>query len=318
MIRETNYMNMKSICTKLAVMVLPLMFLACGGNGSKSSDVSQKDSIATENSEAYEEDIVHLDMTYYDFDKVKDLTAFFDTIIDKHGTMLEDYYHDGHQNDDLKICIEQIDRYRKGTRKFFPDSLASSCISNLGGQCAQVINHYTGVDLTFSEWFMMCVAYYTPDITCLVQTQTPDHHAGFYNFGCSYNGNPWWSYMFVKRRKGFEVRRVNADYVALTGVYQLEDDKQRKYYLFSNNFSTSFFLQELFYVNGDSAEKVAEMKDYPVSEDHMTQSLYFNKKEMMWYQCADEESTEAKHILNDKKTVQLILDGRNSRFITKE
>ncbi len=124
--------------------------------------------------------------------------------------------------------------------------------------------------------------------------------------------------MFLKRRKGFEVKRVNADYVSLSGVYQLDDDKQRKYYLFSKNFSTSFFLQELFYVNGDSAEKVAEMKDYPVSEDHMTHALYFNKEEKMWYQCANEESTEAKHILNDKKKVQLILDGRNSKFITKE
>lgn len=82
MIRETNHMNMKSICTKLAVMVIPLMFFACGGNGSNSTNDPQKDSIATENSEVYEEDIVHLDMTYYDFDKVKDLTAFFDTIID--------------------------------------------------------------------------------------------------------------------------------------------------------------------------------------------------------------------------------------------
>lgn len=84
---------------------------------------------------------------------------------------------------------------------------------------AYIDNHRPGVDLTYAEWFMMLVAYYSPDITCLVNMQSPDHIVGVRNFGHEYNHNPWWSYLFVKRTKGYEVRAIGEDCSLITKLY---------------------------------------------------------------------------------------------------
>lgn len=276
------------------------------------TELNDSDSVNVIDDE-YVEETYHIKMGYYNFDKVKDLTLFFDSIINNHGTMIRQY-RDEDPNHDVRLCISQIDKYRKGERAFYPDSLVSNCIGHLGGECAYVSNHYTGVDLTFSEWFMMCAAYYAPDITCLVQTQTPDHRAGFYNFGRQYNGNPWWSYIFLKQKKGFEVRRVGDDDMELTGVYQLEDKKHTTYYLFSNNFTTSSFWQELYMMNGNGIEKVLEIDKFPVGENEMSADVYFDTKEAIWYQGAWEE-TDVFHQIEDRQKMRLILDGKKSRYI---
>ena len=85
--------------------------------------------------------------------------------------------------------------------------------------------------MTYAEWFLMLVAFYSPDITCLVHMQTHNHQAGILNFGSSYNYNPWWSYVFLKRSKGFEVRRIREDETKIDKIFQLEDAENRLYYL---------------------------------------------------------------------------------------
>ena len=306
------YHNLLLLC----LFTLLLTTFSCG-NGSLSkegndTELNDSDSVNIIDDE-YVEETYHIKMGYYNFDKVKDLTQFFDTIINYHGTMIRQY-RDEDPNHDVRLCISQIDKFRKGERAFYPDSLVSTCIGHLGGECAYVSNHYTGVDLTFSEWFMMCAAYYAPDITCLVQTQTPDHRAGFYNFGRQYNCNPWWSYIFLKQKKGFEVRRAGDDDMELTGVYQLEDKKHTMYYLFSNNFTTGSFWQELYMVNGNSAEKVLEIDKFPIGENEMSANVYFDTKETIWYQ-GEWEETDVFHQIDDRQKMRLILDGKKSRYI---
>lgn len=306
---------MKSIIYSIIFIIPAFLFIGCKNNSVDNRDQAVEAKVDSDSISSYEETIIHLPLCYYDFDKVSDLTVFFDTIIAKHNTLLPDYDDDGHQDDEIKDCIRQIDRYRHGKQKYFPDSLVSCYMSNLGHQCADVINHCVSVDMTFSEWFMMCAAYYAPHITCLVDTQTPDHQAGYLNFGKSYNPNPWWSYMFIKRHKGFEVIRVNRDYVELSGVYQLSDDKNRKYYLFSNNnISVARFHQELFLSDRDSIVKVAETNEFPV-EETCYDAIYFDKDNRIWSRCTVDDNTQIYTPIEGTEKVKLILDGKNSRFV---
>lgn len=141
--------------------------------------------------------IRHAVIKYFDFDAIEDLSDFFQELSSRYSIVK------WMGNEDvvtivIDSCIANIDAYRKGKSRYYPDSLVRRCMSNMGFNIAAMSNHSSEmVDLVLAEWVMMCAAYYSPDITCLVDTQTPDHHAGFYNFGKSYNDAPWWSYLFA-------------------------------------------------------------------------------------------------------------------------
>ncbi len=148
-----------------------------------------------------EYEVVHADMRYFDFDKVGDLSAFFDSIRGKHTIPIWAEEDEEFIEKDVLGCIKRIEGYRQGKTKYYPDSLVRRCIDFFGFECAIINNHAIGVDMTYAEWFLMLAAYYSPDITCLVHMQTPNHCAGIQNFGSQYNYNPWWSYIFLKRKK---------------------------------------------------------------------------------------------------------------------
>lgn len=305
---------MKSIIYCIAIFIATFVLFGCNSNSTQrteGNDTIPSDSDTTDCN--CESDIIHHKLSYYDFDKVSDLSVFFDTIITNHHTYFYDYYDEKDADDKVKDCIAQIDRYRKGECKFFPDSAVSTILSVLGHQYAKISNHGGDIDMKFSEWFMMCAAYYTPDITCLVDTQTPDHQAGYLNLGKSYNYNPWWSYMFVKRQKGFEVIRVDGDEVDLTGVYQFDDDKRQRYYLFSNNKNTDEFNQQLYYRDGENIVKVAECKEFYKLEDGHD-FLYFDKEKRVWSPCTTDKDFKVYTPIEGAEKVKLVLNGRNSRF----
>ena len=118
----------------------------------------------------------------------------------------------------------------------------------------------------------------------------------------------------LEAKKGFEVRRAGDDDMELTGVYQLEDKKHTTYYLFSNNFTTGSFWQELYMMNGNSIEKVLEIDKFPIGENEMSANVYFDTKETIWYQ-GEWEETDVFHQIDDRQKMRLILDGKKSRYI---
>lgn len=292
---------------------MAFVVVGCNGRGNVVTG-GQEDSMKSDSDslEEWKEGEVHADMCYFDFDKVNDLTLMFDSIRAEHYTGVNDYEGDGSLDKELMDCVHEIDRYRKGEREFFPDSLVANWISCLGHDCAQIANHAINIDLTFAEWFMMCAAYYTPDITCLVDTQTPDHAAGYINFGETYNGAPWWAYMIMKREKGFEVIRVAEGQKKLSGVYQLEDENKRKYYLFSQN-STMDFQQILYMVDGKSNVKVAETNEFPLEETEFA-DVYFDKNKLLWQKCTQDENTGIMHPVEHSRMLKLELNGKASSF----
>ena len=261
-----------------------------------------------------EYDVVHTEMRYFDFDQVGNLSVFFDSIRNVHPISIRIEEDAEFIEKNVLGCIKRIDGYRHGTNRYYPDSLVRGCIDFFGFECAIIDNHGPGVDMTYAEWFLMMAAYYSPDITCLVHMQTPNHRAGVQNFGSQYNPNPWWSYVFLKRNKGFEVRRICGDYTKIERIYQLQDENNRLYYLCSNNSSIVGFQQVLFWEkSGENIICVAQCDSLPVKNTCFDQ-CYFNIEKRAWYCCNKDKKTNKLIPLSENPALVLKLDGDDSCF----
>lgn len=259
-----------------------------------------------------DERIVHAKMGYYDFDQIENLVSFFDSILAKHPIPIWLPEEDT-TNQKVKRCVARIEAYRKGKAQFFPDTLVSECLRSISFNTAIVNNHgpeYT--DMVYGECLMMCAAFYSPDITYLVEMQTPDHCAGIFNYGTSYNDQPWWSYLFLKRKKGYEAICLG-DFVAVRSIFQLEDSLNRKYYLCSNNHSPLEFNQWLYWVKSENEIcRVAECHDAPM--DGNVESYYFDKNRQIWRYAKWDETKLQLIATSESSAMVLHLDGKNSRF----
>lgn len=258
--------------------------------------------------------IRHAVIKYIDFDTISNLTGFFQELSLRYPiAKWEGEYSQIDQ--DIESCIAEIDAYRKGQRKYYPDILVRDCFSYMGFNIAATYNHNSEMaDLVLAEWVMMCAAYYSPDITWLVETQTPDHRAGFYNFGKSYNPAPWWSYLFVKRDKGYQVFFLG-DEVKVRNIFQLSDNENRTYYLCSNNINPIEFNQWLFWAKDDNTYlKVSECCDAPQKYGDENQRYYFDSKNLLWKYAKEERGTGRLIATEDTPAITLVLDGENSFF----
>lgn len=258
--------------------------------------------------------IIHARMKYFDFDKIENLGVFFDSISKEHPIPIWMPKEDT-TNELLQRAISRIEAYRKGQSRFYPDSLVGACMNSISFNTVVVNNHRLGyTDMFCGECFMMCAAYYSPDITYLVQMQTPDHRAGVFNYGADYSGTSWWSYLFLKRKKGYEVTCLG-DYATARRIFQLEDEQKRKYYLCSNNESELLFRQWLFGVRGDEeVVKVAECTEVPKVGNEFFE-YYFDRNRKIWKIAKRNESTGKLMAISEKPVLSLVLDGAKSRFV---
>lgn len=288
--------------------ILLSLFIGCQNkNGQPENDEDDKDYVV----------IRHLDMHYFNFDLVDNLSLFFDSISNEHEIPIRDIVWEEYAKNAISNGIERLEGYRKGNYKYYPDSLIKECIGTLGFECAFNANHACELDMTYAEWFLMLAAFYSPDISYVVHMQTPDHHAGVFNFGQHYNDNPWWAYIILKREKGFEVQSMGEE-TKIRSIFQLENDSHRKYYLCSNNLSCHEFLQRLYWVKDDgNIVQVAECTESPIKESSIfdNNTYYFNKNNLMWQYCKINKHTGTLSPIKGTATMTLKLDGKNSCFI---
>lgn len=123
--------------------------------------------------EEYEDEIVHADMLYFDFDSVNDLSQFLDSISNEHWLPIRNFVWEESAQKEICCCINRLEGYRNGKSKYYPDNLIRECINTLSHECALLANHESELDMTYAEWFLMLAAYYSPDITCLVHMHPP-------------------------------------------------------------------------------------------------------------------------------------------------
>lgn len=257
----------------------------------------------------------HARMKYYDFDSVKNLIGFFDALSTRYPVVKWSGEEDN-IDEVVHECIVQIDSYRNGERLNYPDSLVNYCFNYMGFNIAAVNNHSPDIaDLVLAEWVMMCAAYYSPDINCLVENKSPDSQAGYYNFGSSYNPIPWWPYLFLKRQKGYEVMFLG-DYFAVHSIHKLLDEKENVYYLFSDHHTPYSFDQWLFWVDESRLiRKVAECHE-EVGDDETEQvKLLYEQNELIWKYYNLERKKGRLIPFGEGQEMRLVLDGVNSKFV---
>lgn len=263
------------------------------------------------------EKVAHTDMQYYDFDKIRDLHDFFDSIQAGHEIPLWSSGDDSSAVKELSDCIERINGFRKGSYKYYPDSLVKECIDLLGHECAISYNHGGCPDLSYAEWFLMMAAFYSPDITCLVHMQTPNHCAGIQNFGHTYNGGPWWSYVLLKRNKGYEVRRIGSDETRIEKIFQIEDG-DNLYYLCSNN-QLLEFIQILYWVKDpDTIVQVAQCDSLPAYPESDYDECFYNPNQRTWHCCNVDNKTGNRIPVTEKPSLALVLNKDKSYFIESQ
>lgn len=295
-------------------VLLPLFILislnSCKKDNTPSSNVVNNNEV---NNDEYEDEVTHAKMQYFDFDTVENLTLFFDSLRNKHGIPVRDI--NGDEESTIFDCIEAIEQFRDKQSLYYPDTKVKHCIRLLSFECGYLANHIVEFDMAFAEWFLMLAAFYSPDITYLVHMQTPNHCAGIHNFGSAYNDSPWWSYIFLKRSKGFEVRRLGEDNVKINKIFQIVDEKNRLYYLCSNNESRVEFLQFLFLVEDDEhISLVAECNQLPIDEDTEFEECYYNPDQHAWYCCNRDNSSGKLIPISEHPVLTLKLDGKKSCF----
>lgn len=296
------------------------MFLSCDRKGkgpedkeqtAVTEDTARGDVVPDPDFDMDELEVKHATCQYYDFDRVKDLSLFFDSIAEKHGMPVR--YEENEE--EIRACIGHIGRYRCGEAKFYPDSAVQQAIGIFSLECAYLNNHAIPLDMTYAEWFLMCAAYYAPDISYIVDMQSPDHRAGALNLGQAYNYNPWWAYFICKRSKGYEVKFLG-DETKVTSLFQLQDEQNRKYYLCSNNDSRLTFLQQLFFVKGDNETILAaSATEEPYSEETDFDTYYFNEEQRAYYFCTWSKDYTQKTKVLDTPCMELKLDGEASKFV---
>lgn len=307
-----------NVCTAILWLAIPVL-TSCKKNTPQESllqnttanTIKSNNTIVKNNNDS---SVSHTTMSYFHFEQVTDLTVFFDSIASKnHIPGSSDNAESATYIHDFKQCIKDIDEYRQGKRKFYPDKHVSQCLNSLGFYAAQIEDHATSIDLTYSEWFMMCAAYYAPDITCLVHMQSADHHIGVRNFGQEYNYNPWWCYVFIAREKGYEVQCLK-DFSKTRSLFTLQ--KQGKtYYLLSNNFNPLEFTQYLYGEDKTGRiSKLAECLEAPNNCEQEFNTYYFNKNNYEWYYCLWDDKLNQRERVTNQPALQLILNGEKSKF----
>lgn len=179
------YSTVSGIMTKCVLVnfaaIFMLLFFSCGGKQSE-MEVDNSMRIYVDSLDIEGDFITHVECHYYNFDGIENLTLFFDSVANIHGLHYYDYNDDKETEIKVKKCIEQIDNYRKGKLKYFPNNLVQEILRTLGHDAADILNHSGEVNLVYNELFLMCSAFYSPDITCLVNMQSLDHNVGVLNF----------------------------------------------------------------------------------------------------------------------------------------
>lgn len=228
------------------------------------------------------------------------------------------------EEDVVKNAIEELEKYAKGKRKYYPEEDIKKAINVMYDAVAYYEAH--GVEpinecIMFMFRFMEQTARLCPNIEFMADFCSADKKVGVINIK-GWSHNPLYSLLIYKDGKGCSLKMID-EYVKIEKIFCLNPDGE-EYYLFSNNnllqshTGIYTFCQFLFKKKKDDMVLLCQNKKMPDSDiaDNDNSEIIFNPKKLCWEYC--KKKGKYFHKIDGTPCLNLELDGSNSHFYTVE
>lgn len=221
------------------------------------------------------------------------------------------------EEEQIEKGLYELQRYATGKRKYYPAEDVQQAISNL----SQYAHYASGHSDDHSELrmvnnyrnhFIAIAAMLSPNMDFLLPIKDVNQTIGLMQF-------PDWSHTYIiqsyvllpdgEKLYASSMDELNA--VMATKIFRLTDEKDRVYYLFSNDDDIHRFGQVLCMMDKGVLKYVTRLTDLSA---HVQQEgiIFFYPNKTLWHFCEDKNDRFER--IAGAPTIHLKLDGMDSKF----
>ena len=328
-------MKLKSGIITFAVL-FAILFIACKDNKQKDNQnaITENETITDTASDTVEQwvDIKRegIDMLpgVYKTEFPDDLNKYFDSLENKCDAPVWLHAEDDEHNKQKTVyyAINELNRYKHGQRKYFPDSLLRRALKAIDLEIAYIYSHGEEQSIHFGERFFFRLLEQTvinsPKIDYVTDFHSNDGNAGILNYD-DLSSKPLYSFLIYKTDNGLRLLTVGDSInIGIEKIFNLQDSQGRNYYLCSNNSMYSyyfgdFFCQYLYLYDGNSLKLVAStqlVKEFSMYGKNISDKaeIIFNPRTLTWSYCLKKGDIYKK--ITNTPELHLKLNGSNSEF----
>ena len=253
----------------------------------------------------------------YPVDEPEDLRVYFESLLQR-GAQI--WVNQG-ECDSLYVwdAIDEMNRYVKGYRKYFPEEEVEQAIAlmNAGAEqkqqdmvCLEADRVYPGEAFMFR--FMEQAARLATQIDALTHHRASDGRVGIYcqKYRCN---PPLYTFLVYKQEDHYKIEFIGKkEGSELDRIYLLKDDKERTYYLCSNHDSLLSFAQYLYVAVDDTIRPVCSTENFYEANLPDDAQIVFMPQHRCWKFCQKDGNIYRK--IPGTRTLYLILNGEASHF----
>jgi len=291
------------------IRVLPVLFLLLCCTGKKQNTIPSKPKDVC----AYPGE--------YEADSPSDIRIYMDSLCKDCQAGV--WIHSGTPDEESAIwrSVDALASYAVGEMKYFPVKELRKTLEALAFEQGYMESHAVskeGDGINGGEIFLFRLmeqaARYCPQIDYLSDFHTPDCQAGvIYYPGWSAN-NPLYSILMYKSGESFKLRMIGEKGDAkIEKIFHLKDERGRDYFLCSNNESSVYFRQFVYWRTGGELKLVCQTCKFLDDEETPNNAeIVFNPQKLCWNYCSHDGGYY--HKIKGTGTMFLRLDGMQTVF----
>lgn len=246
-----------------------------------------------------------------------DIPAYFQNL-EKKG-LAAPFTRDINEGEDEQVRkgLSELQRYASGKRKYYPVEEVNTTISLLSGYAHYASGHSDDhpelrMVNNYCNHFVAIAAMLSPNMDFLQPIKDANQTIGLMQF-------PDWSHTFTiqsyvllpdgEKLSARSMNELNA--VMATKIFRLTDEKNRVYYLFSNDDNIHRFGQVLCMMDQGELKYVTRLTDLyaHIQEEGI---IFFYPNKTLWHFCEDKDDRFER--IAEAPTIHLKLDGMDSKF----
>ena len=246
-----------------------------------------------------------------------DIPAYFKNM-EKKG-LAAPYHRDlmGDEDAHIQKTLRELQRYATGKRKYYPAEDVQTTISYLSQYAHYASGHsddHTELRMidNYRNHFISIAAMLSPNMDFLQPIKDVSATIGLSQFPDWSHSYTIQSYVFMPDGEKLSARSMDElNAVMATKIFRLTDEKERVYYLFSNDDDICKFGQVLCMMDKGELKYVTRLIDLHA---HIQQEgiIFFYPNKTLWHFCDDKEGRF--ECIEGAPTIHLKLDGMDSKF----